>query len=257
VSLSIGGRLDNLVAIVTGAGTGIGVEYAKALAAQGARLCLCDIEDPLDVARKIDPTGERVIATRTDVANTGAVANMVERTLATFGTIDILINNAAIFASLPLTRFGDISADDWDRVMRVNVRGAFECIKAVTPHMMAKRSGSIINISSATVFKGAPMMCHYVSSKGAVIAMSRALARELGPNNVRVNCIAPGLVLSESVLANSDYSDVLVAQKMAERSLKRDSTPADLIGTLIFLASSESAFITGQTIVVDGGAVMH
>src|SRR5699024_1165266 len=136
-------------------------------------------------------------------------------------------------------------------------RGSFECAKAVAPTMQARGYGKIINIASGTVFKGSPLMAHYVTSKGAIIALTRCLARELGPNGIRVNCIAPGLIMSEGVVANSDYAHAFASNNTAGRSLKREAKPDDLLGTLVFLASTDGDFITGQTIVVDGGSVMH
>ena len=142
-------------------------------------------------------------------------------------------------------------------MLAVNVRGTFECAKAVVPGMRTRGYGKIINIASGTVFKGSPLMAHYVTSKGAIIALTRSLARELGPNGIRVNCIAPGLILSDGVMSNSDYDESFVTGNTAARSLKREAKPDDLLGTLVFLASTDSDFITGQTIVVDGGSVMH
>ena len=141
--------------------------------------------------------------------------------------------------------------------MAVNVRGSFECVKAVLPLMRRQKYGKVINVASGTVFKGAPMLLHYVSSKGAVVAMTRAMARELGNDGIRINCIAPGLTMSEGVVANSDWAGALVSNNVASRCLKRDATPEDLTGTVIFLASTDSDFMSGQTVVVDGGSVTH
>jgi NAD(P)-dependent dehydrogenase (short-subunit alcohol dehydrogenase family) len=168
-----------------------------------------------------------------------------------------LVNNAAIFGKLEGKPFTDITSQEWDAVNAVNVRGVFECCKAVVPEMRKRGGGRIVNIASATVFKGSPMLLHYVASKGAVVALTRALARELGGDNICVNALAPGFVLSESVVANPSYDAGFVAANTASRSLRREAEPDDMVGPLVFLCSPESAFMTGQTGVVDGGSVMH
>lgn len=251
------GKLQNRVAIVTGGGKGIGAVYAKALAAEGARICLADIEDCEAVVAQIKAAGGEATAKRTDVTDAKAVADLVAHAVAQFGTVDILVNNAAIFATLALKPFEEIDSQEFDRVMSVNVRGSFECIKAVSPIMRKQKRGKIVNIASGTVFKGAPFMVHYVASKGAIIALTRSTAREMGPDNIQVNCLAPGLTMSEGVKANSAYSDSVTGANVASRALQRDALPEDLIGALLFLTSSDSDFMTGQTMVVDGGSVMH
>jgi NAD(P)-dependent dehydrogenase (short-subunit alcohol dehydrogenase family) len=167
------------------------------------------------------------------------------------------VNNAAIFAGLALTPFEQIASEEWDRVNAVNVRGVFECCRAAVPAMRRQGGGRIVNIASATVFKGAPMLLHYVASKGAVIALTRALAREVGKDGIGVNCIAPGFTLSDGVRENGDYDEAFRAANAATRAIPRDAVPADMLGALVFLCSAESEFVTGQTIVVDGGSVMH
>jgi NAD(P)-dependent dehydrogenase (short-subunit alcohol dehydrogenase family) len=250
-------RLQDKVAIVTGSAQGIGAAYARALAGAGAAVVVADVIDPKPVVTGIEAAGGRAIGRVTDVADPAAVAALVAAAIVAFGRIDILVNNAAIFGQLGLRPFEQIPSDEWDAVMRVNVRGSFECAKAVAPHMRAQRYGKIVNVASGTVFKGTAMLMHYVTSKGAVVAMTRCLARELGDDGVRVNCLAPGLILSESVRRNSDWSEQMIAGNTASRVLKREADPEDLLGTLIFLCSPESDFITGQTIVIDGGSVMH
>jgi NAD(P)-dependent dehydrogenase (short-subunit alcohol dehydrogenase family) len=151
----------------------------------------------------------------------------------------------------------DIENDEWDRVMAVNVRGPFECAKAVAPAMIARKSGRIVNIASGTVFKGFVNMMHYVTSKGAVVAMTRCPARELGPHGICVNAIAPGLTMSEAVAANPEWTGAANAGTIASRAIRREQAPADLLGTLLYLCSDDSAFLTGQTISIDGGSVMR
>jgi len=251
------GRLNGKVAIVTGAAQGIGAAYARALAAEGAKLALCDLKSPDAVADDIMLAGGDAISMACDVTDAAAVGKFVAETESAFGGVHILVNNAGIFASLSLKPMSEIDSKEWDLVMAVNVRGSFECAKAVLPIMKRQQYGKIINIASGTVFKGAPMLLHYVSSKGAVVAMTRAMAREVGGDGIRVNCLAPGLTMSEGVLANSDWAGAVVSNNVASRCLKRDATPDDLTGAVVFLASADSDFMSGQTMVVDGGSVTH
>ncbi len=251
------GRLQGRVAIVTGAAQGIGAHYAQALAAQGAAVCVSDLLDAAATAAAITGAGGQALALRTDVTDAAAVRDMVAATVERFGAVDILINNAALFGNLALKRFEDIDSAEWDKVMAVNVRGVFECVKAVAPAMRRRKYGKIINIASGTVFKGTPMMLHYVTSKGAIVAMTRCLARELGDDGIRVNTLAPGLTMSDNVLANPAWKGAVVQNNIASRAIKREATPDDLLGTLIYLCSADSDFVTGQVIVVDGGSVMH
>jgi NAD(P)-dependent dehydrogenase (short-subunit alcohol dehydrogenase family) len=251
------GKLDGKSAIVTGAAQGIGATYAKALAAEGANVCVSDVSDPKAVADAINAAGGRAIGVIADVSDPKSVAALAAETAKAFGGIHILINNAAIFGKLALKPFTDITSSEWDDVMRVNVRGVFECTKAVVPYMRKQRYGKIITIASGTVFKGNPMFLHYVTSKGAVVAMTRSLARELGDDGIRVNCLAPGLVMSENVKTNPVWSGAVVTNNIASRALKREAVPEDMVGTMIYLCSPDSDFMTGQTVVVDGGSVMR
>ncbi len=250
-------RLQGRVAIVTGAAQGIGARYAAALAAEGAAVVCSDIVDAEPVAQKIRDAGGRAIAVHTDVSAPESVAQMAAAAIDAYGRIDILVNNAGLFAQLEMKPFDQIGSAEWDRVMAVNVRGPFECAKAVVPQMRQQGYGKIVNIASGTVFKGVPMLLHYVSSKGAVVAMTRALARELGDVGIRVNTLAPGLTASENTLANPAWQGAGSANNIASRAIKREVTPEDLCGTLVYLSSAESDFVTGQVIVVDGGSVMH
>jgi NAD(P)-dependent dehydrogenase (short-subunit alcohol dehydrogenase family) len=250
-------RLKGRVAIVTGAAQGIGETYALALAQAGASVVCADVLDTAPVAARIEAAGGAALALKTDVTSAASVQAMVDATLKRFGRIDVLVNNAAIFGSIKLKPFEQIESDEWDKLMAVNVRGSFECAKAVAPVMRKQRYGKIINVASGTVFKGTPMFLHYVTSKGAVVAMARCLARELGEDNICVNTLAPGLTLSANVVGNNDWGGGIGAGIVASRAMKREQVPDDLTGTLVYLASGDSDFVTGQVIVVDGGSVTH
>jgi len=247
-------RLDGKVAIITGGAAGIGFAYAKRFLAEGARVVVADIADPRSAADKLDPTG-RALGVHTDVSDAASVRTMVETALARFARIDVLVNNAAVFATLKPQRFDEIPEAEWDRVMAVNVRGVWNCARAVVPTMRAQGGGRIVNVASAIVAKGTALLMHYVTSKGAVVAMTRALARELGPDRITVNAVAPGLILSDTVQANPEITGFQEAAIMQARSLKRDAFPDDVEGTVVFLASDDSAFMSGQTLIVDGGSV--
>ncbi len=249
------GRLDKRVAIVTGAAQGIGAAYAKAMAAEGASVIVADRDDGKKVVDQITASGGKALNVVTDVSDETSCAAMTEQTLDAFGRIDILANNAAIFGHLETKPFEEIDVDEWDSLMAVNVRGVFIAIKAVIGQMRKQQYGKIINIASGTLFKGTPMLLHYVTSKGAVLAMTRCISREVGDDNICVNTLAPGLVMSENVLAGAAFSDTGVDANTETRALKRRQLPEDLIGAMIYLASSDSDFMTGQCMVVDGGSV--
>jgi len=250
------GRLNDRVAIITGAAQGIGAVYAKALAGEGAKVVVADLLDGTAVAEEISATGADVLTVNVDVSNEESTNAMVRETLDRFGRLDVLVANAAVFGNLSLKPFDEIDVDEWDRVMAVNVRGPFLCAKAAVPAMRENGYGRIINVASGTVFKGTPYFLHYVTSKGAIVAFTRCLAREVGEHGICVNTIAPGLVLSESVRRNEAMLEALSGPVLASRAIKRDQTPEDLIGALLFLASDDSAFMTGQVVVVDGGSAM-
>jgi NAD(P)-dependent dehydrogenase (short-subunit alcohol dehydrogenase family) len=246
-------RLEKKVAIVTGGARHIGAAYARRLAAEGAAVVIADILDGEPVANEIRSHAGEALAIKADVSSENDTKTMAEEALKSFGRIDILVNNAAIFINIQRHPFYEISAEEWDRVSAVNIKGPFLCAKAVFPQMRQQKSGKIINISSSTAYWGTPMFLHYVASKAALVGMTRSLAREVGEFGICVNAIAPGLVEHEGQNAPKALSEL----QLKERSLKRLQTPDDLLGTLVFLASSDSDFMTGQTIVVDGGSVFH
>jgi NAD(P)-dependent dehydrogenase (short-subunit alcohol dehydrogenase family) len=250
-------RLEGRSAIVTGGARGIGRHYSLALAAEGARVMIADIADGAALAQEIAVRyGHNAVASIVfDVSDEDAVRRVVGATMERFGKIDVLVNNAALFAPLAPSACTDIEVALWDKVMAVNVRGPFLMVKHVVPHMVAQGYGKIINIGSGTAYKGIPSMLHYVTSKGAITAFTRALSRELGEKGIRVNTLAPGLVMSDTILENRAHIEQARGPVVASRALRRDELPEDLIGALVFLASAESDFITGQTIAVDGGSI--
>lgn len=248
------GRMSGKVAVVTGAAQGIGRAYAEALAAEGAKVVVTDIQDTDEAVNAIKAAGGEAIGLQTDVTSDESLASMVEETESAFGPIEVLINNASIFATLKLKPFTQISNDEWDAVMRVNVRGPFQATKAVLASMKKNGRGKIINISSGTALRGAPMFPHYVSSKGAIIAQTRAISRELADDNIHVNTIIVGLTESKGVKEHAQLG-AIKAPTLAMRAIKREMLPEDLIGAMLFLATEDSDFITGQSINVDGGAL--
>ena len=246
-------RLEGRVAIVTGGARHIGAAYCRRLAEEGAAVVIADILDDARVAEEIRSKGGHALSLRVDVSNEEDTNRIALETVKAFGRIDILVNNAAIFINIQRHPFYEITAEEWDRTSAVNIKGPFLCAKAVFPKMKEQRSGKIINISSSTAYWGTPSFLHYVASKAALIGMTRSLAREVGEFGICVNAIAPGLVEHEGQTAPKALTEL----QLKARSIKRLQTPEDLLGTLIFLASSDSDFMTGQTIVVDGGSVFH
>lgn len=248
-------ELDGKTAVVTGAAQGIGARLAAGLADAGANVVIVDLLDGENVAARIRDGGGTAIACVTDITDDRSLSEMVARTEQSFGAVDVLVNNAALFGTLPLKPLEEIDYEEWDRVMRVNARGVLQCVKAVLPGMQRQRGGSIINISTNRIYKGFPELLHYDASKGAVAAMTKSMAAELGDRNIRVNAIAPGLTLSENVLAKEGIEER--AEIVAKgRALKRAQQPEDLVGAVLFFASDASSFVSGQTLIVDGGGIV-
>jgi NAD(P)-dependent dehydrogenase (short-subunit alcohol dehydrogenase family) len=238
-------------AVVTGDAGGLGFAFADGLTRAGARVAIADINT--GAARKAAETlaaqGGAVIAVSVDVSDEASVEAMVSQVVAAYGSIDILVNNAGIYAGLKRKPFFEITAEEWDRVMSVNLKGAFLCAKAVYPRMKG-RGGKIVNIASATVFSGSPLWMHYVASKGGVIAMTRVMARELGVDGINVNALAPGFTLTEASKAMIEDAE---NYGVARGAIHRAAHPNDMVGACLWLASPFSDFVTGQTVIVDGG----
>ena len=252
-------RLKDRVIIVTGGAHGIGRAYCHGLAAEGAKVVVADLDmlAAETVVRNLGELGSDALAVRADVSQAEDVDTMARSAAERFGTVDGLINNAAVFQVPAMSRvpFEQIPIDEWDRLIAVNLRGVFLGCRAVVPYMKAQGRGKIVNISSGTVFHGSANSAHYVTSKAGVIGFTRSLARELGDHNINVNAIAPGLTLSLEEMTEDRLQ--MSRNRMQARSIKRAQEPEDLVGTAVFLCSPESDFVTGQTIVVDGGAQMH
>jgi len=248
-------RLTDKTIIVTGGSLGIGRAYALGLAAEGARVVVADIADPQPTVKEIETGGGQALGIWCDVSREEDTLRLASETLRAYGRIDVLVNNAAVYGTLKRRSFMEIPVEEWDRVMAVNLRGLFLCARAVVPAMTAQGKGKIVNIASSTFFKGVPHFIHYTTSKGGVVGFTRSLARELGDAGIRVNAVAPGFTLSGENEKNASAEQKEANVRM--RMLKRAQVPEDLVGTVVFLASDDSDFITGQTIAVDGGSVVH
>ncbi len=254
MAIDTSAAVTDRVIVITGAGQGIGRAYAHHFADNGAIPVIADIdgENGARVAAEVEAAGGRALAVQADVTSPDSVAAMVDTTLTAYGRLDVLINNAAIFVTLGRRPFEDIPLAEWRQVMDVNITGCFICASAVIPQMRKAGWGRIINISSATVPKGIPYFLHYVTSKSALIGMSRAMAREVGSDGITVNAVLPGMI--ETEMENLGRTDEGRQHVIGAQSLRRQQTPEDMVGTLLFLASPASGFMTGQSLCVDGGA---
>jgi NAD(P)-dependent dehydrogenase (short-subunit alcohol dehydrogenase family) len=250
-------RLSGKTAIVTGGAKGIGRHYSMALAEAGANVMIADIVDGKAVEAEIAQRfgADKVASAIFDVSDEAAVKKLTDDTVARFGRIDILVNNAALYANLKPRNFDEWDLATWDKVMAINVRGPWLMVRAVAPVMKEQGSGKIINIASGAAYKGIPRMLPYVTSKGAMIAFTRSLSRELGAFGIAVNSLSPGYILSDTGLENSTHVEEERIPVRNSRAFKRDGYPEDLTGALVFLCSSDSDFVTGQSLVVDGGSV--
>jgi len=252
-------QLDGKTVIITGAGHGLGRAYALACAAEGANVACADIDDAAvqAVAARIREAGGNAFALRTDVTDVAGVVRLADATAAQFGGIDGLVNNAGIMGVIPMSRvpFELVPDEEWDRVFATNVKGTWYCCRAVVPHLRRRGGGSVVNISSSTSFLGSPTRIHYVASKSAIIGFTRTLAREVGRDLIRVNAIAPGSVLTEE---QPTPELVAMRQRFAEnQAINHVLETCDVVGTMVFLLSDASRYLTGQTIVLDGGAVLN
>jgi len=236
--------LEGKVAVVTGGAQGIGAAIARGLEAEGAEVVIADLEPPEG-------------GIEADVSSEADVVRMVGEALERNGRIDILVNNAGLYASLEMRAFTAIPLEEWNRVMEVNVASMFLTCRAVVPVMREQGGGKIVNISSGTPFRGVPFLLHYVTSKGAIVAFTRSLAKEVGADSIHVNCVAPGFTMSDGVQSHPEVIEALRDVSVAARTIKRDQVPEDVVGAVVFLCTPAADFITGQTMVIDGGQYFH
>jgi NAD(P)-dependent dehydrogenase (short-subunit alcohol dehydrogenase family) len=237
-------RLEGKVALVTGGAQGIGAAIAGGLRADGANVVIADLNPPEG-------------GIQADVADEAEVQRMVDEVVVRHGRLDILVNNAGLYASLEMRPFTEIPLDEWRQVMEVNVASMFLTCRSAVPVMRANGGGKIVNISSGTPFRGVPFLLHYVTSKGAIVALTRALAKELGKDSIHVNCVAPGFTMSAGVQAHPEVIEKLRDVSIASRTIQRDQVPEDVVGAVVFLCTPAADFITGQTMVIDGGQYFH
>jgi len=253
-------RLENKVAIITGSARGMGRVFARRFAEEGAKLTICDILDCTPVAKEIEAMGGEVLALKTNVTSEKDTAAMAQKTAERFGRIDILVNNAAIIGSIETKDFRkpveEVTAQDWDKILAVNIKGPFLCSKAVIPYMKKQGGGKIVNMASTVAFSGLPHFIHYSASKGSVVTMTRGLATALGDFNINVNAVAPGLIMTESMqttYSQEFYQELVDTKQLIHKSVK----PEDIAGAVLFMASDEADKITGQTLAVNAGEYLH
>jgi len=246
--------LKGRVALVTGAGRGLGRLYAEELAASGAAVAVNDLtaEACAPVVAALAAKGAKAAAVPADISDEGAVARMFAAARAALGPVEILVNNAAMYAGIPRRRFDAIPVDEWRKVMDVNITGSYLCARAALPHMLERRWGRIVNVSSSTVPLGRPGFVHYVTSKAAILGMTRSIGRELGKENITVNCVMPGLTETEGSAVSTDSA--IWDMVMRGQAIPRREQPQDVVGAVMFLLSDAASFITGQTICIDGGS---
>lgn len=248
------GRLDGRVAIVTGGAGAIGSAFCRGFAQEGASVVVADLANTGQIVAELKDAGHRAIGVTVDVSDQGSTEEMAQATLDAFGHIEILVNNAAFFKTVTRGPFEDITIEEWDRTMAVNVRGPWLCSRAVLSAMKGQGSGRIINISSNVVWKGVPGFLHYTTSKSALIGLTRGMAREVGDYGITVNNVAPDFIPDAFLREHQPGNEEAVN---AQRAIKRTSVPEDMVGTVLFLSSDDAAFITGQAILVNGGAFMY
>lgn len=245
------------VAIITGGAMGIGRAIADRFAKDGSAVVIADVSGAAEAAAEIAATGAEATGVYCDISDPASCKAMAAEAVKTFGRIDTLVNNAGLYSTLKLTEFSEITIEEWQRVLNVNIMGQALVTAAVFPTMQTQGAGAIVNMSSGTPFKGVPYLLHYVASKGAINAMTKALAKELGAAGIRVNGVAPGFTMSDGVKANPHQIEKLQEISQKARVIARDQLPEDVVGAVAFLASQDAAFMTGQTLVVDGGAYFH
>jgi NAD(P)-dependent dehydrogenase (short-subunit alcohol dehydrogenase family) len=243
--------LAGKVVLVTGGAAGIGRALVDAFHAAGSTVVIADLRGAREAAASL---GNRAIGIELDVSDAARVRAGIDAVAERCGGLDVLVNNAGLFGPLGFCGLEAIAPDELQRVFAVNVFGTLYCTQTAVPHLRRRGGGTIVNMASNTPFRGTPQMAHYVASKGAVVALTRAAARELGPHRIRVNAVAPGFTLSDAVRANPSKIDQVGARARNERALARDQLPGDIVGPVLFLAGEASGFMTGQTLVADGGA---